>query len=197
MHKSRPRLPPRRPAPPPPDTPAASDFPPGADPFEYALVQPGPLAPPDAALFSTLPTFLSQPAEYAPGDSVPRRQFIQAFRASSLLYETAAHPFLVLALRMAPASPAAQDFPLVVRGMRAVLGDAYVLLSDLDRLRLAALLPGYTPESGAHLFSDLKQFLYDVTPEADLTFEETSAALFPGGQPFQSVEAFLAQTFDG
>lgn len=193
-------LPDEPPAPPfgdlpePPDEFMPPGFPPGVDPFVYALMDAPP--PPEPLLFSALPTFLSEPPGLELGESAPRRQFVQAFEAALVLYETAAHPFLTLALRMAPGSPAAPDFPLIIRGMRAALGDAYVLLADADRLRLVALLPGHTSETGTTVFRDLKQFLYDVTPDANLTFEETTAILLANGRPFHTVGAFLTHTFD-
>ncbi len=180
----------------PPSEPSRLVDPFAVDPFAYALTDRTPPSPPASPLFSALPTFLARPPEPGLRTSMPRRDFGRAFEAALVLHEAAAASFLVLGLRMKAGSPAARDFPLVVRGMRVALGDTYALLADADRLRLVALLPGGAPEEAPTLFADLKQFLYDVTPEADVAFAETSAVLLPNGRPFHTAEAFLAYAFD-
>ncbi len=176
---------------------------PTIDPFEYALggapsgsTQSASSLPLNLPLFSSLSTLLSEPVGLDFGTSVPRREFIRAFDAARVLHEAAAHPFLTLALHMSTDSPAAERFPLVVRGLRVALGEAYVLLADETRLRLVALLPGGTAEEATEVFRRLKAFLEDASPDADRTVEETSALLLPNGRPFHTAEAFLAYTFD-
>ncbi len=184
--------------PPSPDPTTLPPYPTG-DPFEYALTggPPGAATPAaDLPLFSALSTFLSEPVGLEFGPSAPRREFVRAFEAARVLHEAAAQPFLVFTLHMQADSPAADQFALVIRGMRVALGEAYVLLADETRLRLVALLPGGRSEAAAAVFLRLKQFLHDASAEAELTFGETSALLLPNGRPFHTAEAFLAYGFD-
>ena len=171
---------------------------PASDPFEYALTGEAEASapPPDRPLFASLSTFLSEPVGLDFGASIPRREFVRAFEASRVVQEATAHPFLVLALHMQPDSPAADQFALVVRGMRVALGDAYVVFADDGRLRLVALLPGGGAGDAPDVFRRLKDFLHDVSPSAERTFRETSALLLPAGRPFHTAEAFLAYAFD-
>lgn len=132
----------------------------------------------------------------APPALDPRLVFIEALDKAMAAHDAVAWPFLAGALRMPPEHPSARHFHLVLSALKRALGDGAVLLGDEERRRAVWIMPDTTPKAAAPIFTSLKRFLRDATPEADLLMQFTSAVLIPNGRPFASAEAFLAEVFD-
>jgi hypothetical protein len=172
------------------------------DDFEFALVhilgsdeatssdplgEDRPSEPPGVA-FSPLSSFV-EPGERS---AAPRARFVAAFDTA----RRDRRPFLAIALHMAAGASGAAEFPAVEQGIRAALGPDDTLLTDPDRLRLVAVLPGRGAEAARPLFARLVDYLREHVAEAETVGHGISVLAAPDGRPFQRAAAFLTATFD-
>lgn len=126
-----------------------------------------------------------------------RAAFEATFDAALATHRTHGVPFLVLALRMEPESPAAVHFGAVADGMRRITDPDDVLLVDERLARLAVALPGRPPEAAQATFRALKGALREAHPEAEAALATVSAIVVPNGQPFSTAADFLAYVMSG
>ena len=132
---------------------------------------------------------------FAPPDSdtASRERFAAAFDTARA--ERGA-PFLAIALRMGPHTPASVHFPIVADGVRSALRPGDVLLADKQRLRLVAVLHARRDDEAQAVFAHLAAHLRMWLDDADSVLGAISALAAPDGRPFESADTFLARTFD-
>jgi hypothetical protein len=113
------------------------------------------------ALFDGAPPPNETPRPTGPEED-PETAFHRAL--TDAFARRAATPFLVLALRLAPAGPHADLLPAVAHGLDTALGDDGALFGVPAAGRLVALLPGSGSEATSGLFAAVRAHLHAVAP---------------------------------
>ena len=107
-------------------------------------------------------------------------------------------PFLVVALRVDPAAPAAAHFDAVEAGLRSSLRPGDRVLVDAARRRAAAVLPAAASDDGQALLTGLQAYLRArLDGSAEDALQSVAAATIVNGQPFQTPADLLAFAVDG
>ena len=183
------------------------------DPFEFALVG-VPLHPSNPKVLARAPEPETPHSEVEPTEEEPPP--VRFFELATLFdppdtkaasrerfataFDTAragrGEPFLAIALRMARRGAAAEQFPIVVDGIRSALHPGDVLLADEQRLRLAAVLHGRPAADAQRVFVHLAEHLRLRIDDADGVLSALSVLAAPDGRPFETADMFLARVFD-
>ena len=195
-------------APPPADTSLLHS---GTDPFGYdptdALFEQGFLAdsgahalpaPPPRPMTAPagLPSFAPLGAVAPPAD--PNAAFRSALAHAFERRDASQTPFLVVALRMDPASPAATHFSAVESALRSSLRDGDQLFVDSARTRAAVVLPSSEAVAGQALFAGLQSALRStLSSDAEPVLQAVAAVTIENGQPFQTAPELLAYAVEG
>ena len=107
-------------------------------------------------------------------------------------------PFVVVALRMDPASPGAAHFETLEAGLRSALRSGDEVWVDGPRARAAAVLPKSGPEAGQELFAALQSHLRaTLGAEAAGLLQSVAAVTLVDGRPFEDAARLLAYAVDG
>ena len=161
--------------------------------------QPGVIAPPPP-----VPSTASAPAppSFASlGTTAPASSRAPEFRSTldaAFARRTAGGPFLVVALRMDPASPSASHFGALEESLRSALRSGDALWSDASRTRLAVVMPESEPDAGQALFASLQSALRDALgATAEDVLQSVAAVTIVNGDPFESAGDLLAYAVGG
>ena len=186
-----------------PPAPDPSLFQPDTDSFGHdpsdALFEQGfladsgicPAAPPVPAFAppaspSALPSFT--PLGAAPA---PPQTFRSVLDASFAARDQT--PFVVVAVRAEPGTPAAEHFGAIEAGLRASLRADDRLHVDAERARIAVVLPASGAEAGQALFDGLQAHLRtSLGDAADHALQTLAAVTLANGQPFQTSAELMA-----
>ena len=104
-------------------------------------------------------------------------------------------PFLLIALRQDnTAQP--NRFGTIHDILREPLADGSATYADVNRRRMAVLVPGAGEEASQDVFAHLKERLTLIAPDqAETLMKSVAAIVVPDGEPFSSAEEFLDYTF--
>ena len=151
-----------------------------------------PTAPP-AATTADLPSFTPL------GAAAPARPDA-GFRAAldaAFAGRAAGTPFVVVALRIDPASPDAEHFETLDAGLRSALRGADEVLVDGPRKRAAVVLPDSGAEAGQALFSRLQSHIRTALgAQSESVLQSIAAVTLVDGQPFQTAADLLAYAIE-
>ena len=186
-----------------PPAPDPSLFQPDTDSFGHdpsnALFEQGfladsgicPAAPPAPA--SAPPTSPPALPSFTPlgAEPAPPQTFRSVLDASFAARDQT--PFVVVAVRAEPGTPAAESFGAIEAGLRASLRADDRLHVDAERARIAAVLPASGAEAGQALFDGLQAHLRtSLGDAAEHALQTLAAVTLANGQPFQTSAELMA-----
>ena len=155
-----------------------------------AASDPSPWPAPPAAQAPTSPPSFAPLGAAAPAD--PDAGFRAALDAA-FAGRTSGTPFVVVALRIDPASPDAEHFEALEAGLRSALRGGDEVMVDRPRKRIAAVLPASGAEAGQALFGRLQSHVRAALgATADGVLQSVAAVTVVDGQPFQTAADLLA-----
>ncbi|MEM8599626.1 MAG: hypothetical protein AAGF99_06885 [Bacteroidota bacterium] len=196
---------------PPPASPAAVPAPGGGDGLGQSLTgppsfdftgapefdtepQPRPTRDPFSSAPVAMPAFASL-AQHT-FDQSPRGRFSRVVQGAFDAHARSGQPFLALAMRMDPANPFAEAFPLVEDAVRNAIDKRDPIYTEPDRKRLLALLPERTQSAAAGIYGAIKAQLQLSGGASDAVFTAIAAVTIPNGAPFANARDLMAFAFD-
>ncbi|MEM6783140.1 MAG: hypothetical protein AAF624_05325 [Bacteroidota bacterium] len=165
----------------------------GAPEFDSAPT-PAPMRDPFAPAPAAMPEFASL-AQHT-FDQSPRGLFSKVLQGAFDTHVRKGRPFLALAMRMDPANPFAEAFPLVEDAVRAAIDKRDPLYAEPERKRLLALLPERTQSAAAGIYGAIKAQLQLSGGASDAVFTAIAAVTIPNGAPFANARDLMAFAFD-